>query len=197
MVFHDQKNHIGPMIERLDRELAYLHFEDSCIHTGPLIRNEGYYSGLTLKERRSVFNKLISFVRQTEIAYKCLYVEKKDIDNIIQHSGKLSKVISQFIQQHYDYFLKFDVVNIYYDNGQTELTKILSSVFNALLPNVEFRRVLPKDYKLFQVADMLCSLSLVELKIRSDAFSKSEAIFFGSKRDFRKNYLKQIQKKEL
>lgn len=56
MVFHDQRNQISSLVSRLDRELTYLNFEDSCIHTGPLIRNEGYYSRLTLKEGRFLIN---------------------------------------------------------------------------------------------------------------------------------------------
>ncbi len=44
-------------------------------------------------------------------------------------------------------------VNDSIDNGQVELTRILSSVFNAFLENVEFRKVTPADYRLFQVAD--------------------------------------------
>ncbi len=197
MVFHDQRNQISSLVSRLDRELTFLNFEDSCIHTGPLIRNEGYYSRLTLKERRSVFNKLVAFVRQADIQFKCLYIDKKDVSDIVDHSGRLSRVISQFIQDHYDYFRSFDTVKIYYDNGQTELTRVLSSVFNALLSEVKFKRVLPKDYKLFQVADMVCSLTLVDLKIKADAFSRSESIFFGNKSGFRKNYFKPIMKKEI
>ena len=53
---------------------------------------------------------------------------------------------------------------LYYDNGQIEVARILSSVFNALLENVEFRRVIPADYRLFQVADLICTLKLTELK---------------------------------
>ena len=48
---------------------------------------------------------------------------------------------------------KFNDVKIYYDNGQIEVSKILSSVFNAMLPEVVFRKVVPSEYKLFQVAE--------------------------------------------
>ena len=47
-----------------------------------------------------------------------------------------------FIREHYEDFLAFDDVKIYYDNGQVEVGKILSSVFNALLPNPVFRKVI-------------------------------------------------------
>ena len=98
--------------------------------------------------------------------------------------------------EHYEEFLSFDDVKIYYDNGQVEVSKILSSVFNALLPNPVFRKVMPTDYKLFQVADLLCSLKLVSLKMENNMFSKSEMMFFGNLRDLKKNYLKPLQKKE-
>ena len=39
--------------------------------------------------------------------------------------------------------LFFDCLKIYYDNGQVEVTSILSSVFNALLDNVEFKKIIP------------------------------------------------------
>ena len=54
---------------------------------------------------------------------------------------------------------------------------------------------MPKDYKLFQVADLLCSIELVRLKYSNNVISKSELMFFGNIMDFRKNYLKPLSKK--
>lgn len=34
----------------------------------------------------------------------------------------------------------------YIDNGQVELTKILTAVFSTLYANIEFRKVSPVDY---------------------------------------------------
>lgn len=91
----------------------------------------------------------------------------------------------------------FDVVKIYYDNGQVEVTRILSSVFNALLENVEFKKVIPADYRLFQVADLICTLKLTELKANRHLLSKSEIYFFENERTLKKNYLKPLRKKEM
>ena len=87
-------------------------------------------------------------------------------------------------------------VKIYYDNGQVEVNKILSSVFHAMLPTVEFRKVTPSQYKLFQAADLFCTMHLLQLKLNSNQLSKSECAFFGNIRDLRKNYLKPLSKKE-
>ena len=196
MVFHDQGNEIENAVANLNRELAYMNLENICIHTGPIIRKEEIYANMNIEERRRIFNKMVAFIRQVDIRYKCFYIEKKHVSDVVEATGKLSKQISQFIRDKYNTFLEYDDVKIYYDNGQIEVSKILSSVFNALLPNPVFRRVLPKDYKLFQVADLLCTLKLVSLKLENNMFSKSEKIFFGNIRDLKKNYLKQLSRKE-
>ena len=149
-----------------------------------------------IDERRKIFNKMVAFIRQINIRYKCFYIEKHHVADVIEATGKLSKQISGFIRDHYDDLQAFDNVKIYYDNGQIEVSKILSSVFNAILSNPVFRKVMPRDYKLFQAADLICTMELTKLKLENGLFSKSEKIFFGNIRDLRKNYLKPISKKE-
>ena len=196
MVFHEQQEDIQPAISKLNQELAFLNLDNLCIHTGPIIRKEEIYTNMTIHERRHIFNKLVAFIRQINIRYKCFYIEKKHISDVVEATGKLSKQISQFIRDHYEEFLAFDDVKIYYDNGQVEVSKIISSVFNALLPNPIFRKVMPTDYKLFQTADLFCTLELVRLKLEDNLFSKSEKNFFGSIRDLKKNYIKPLRIKE-
>ena len=196
MVFHDQKNDIKPIIDKLDLELSNIGLSDFCIHTGPIIRKEEIYENMTITERRHIFNKMIAFIRQIDIHYHSFYVEKKHFKNIVDIAGSLSKQISNFILSHYELFLSYDDVKIYYDNGQVEVSKILSSIFNSLLPNPIFRKVMPIDYKLFQVADLICSMELIKLKLKNNFLSKSESIFFGNLRDLKKNYLKPLEKKE-
>jgi hypothetical protein len=196
MVFHDQEVDIQENVIRLDTELSYLGLENLCIHTGPIIRKEEIYKDMGIAERRRIFNKMMAFIRSVGIQYKCFSIEKKHIKDSVEATGKLSKQISSFIRNHYDDFLAFNDVKIYYDNGQVEVSKLLSSVFNALLPNPIFRKVMPTDYKLFQVADFICTMELLNLKLENNLFSKSEMIFFGNKHDLKQNYLKALRKKE-
>ena len=65
------------------------------------------------------------------------------------------------------------------------------------MENVEFRKVIPADYRLFQVADLICTLKLTELKMENHLLSKSEIYFFNDERTLKKNYLKPLSKKEL
>ena len=173
-----------------------MNLDNLCIHTGPIIRREEIYEFMSIKERRRIFNKLVAFFRQIDIRYKCVSIEKKSSDDVVQLTSQLSRKMSQFIRDNYEAFLACDIVKVYYDNGQVELSRILASVFSALIPSTEFKKVLPKDYKLFQVADLICTMELIRLKIDDGQFSKSEELFFGSQYELKRNYLRVIQRKE-
>lgn len=115
----------------------------------------------------------------------------------MEAAGKLAKQLSRFLQNNLSLFTSYDIVKIYYDNGQIELNKILSSVFNIFLDNVEFRKVIPSDYRLFQIADLVCTLQLLELKCNNHTLSNSEKRFFENDRTLKKNYLKPLKEKIL
>ena len=125
-----------------------------------------------------------------------LIVRSGSINRRVRHPPFFVKMLAQFIRKYYEKFLSYDCVKIYYDNGQTEVNKILASVFNTLLDNVVFKKVVPSDYRLFQVADLVCTLKLTELKAEKHMLSKSDLRFFESERILKKNYIKPLKEKE-
>lgn len=196
-VFHNQDVDLTEDLEKLDRELVNIGFSGQCLHTGPIIRGEENYRQIELRDRQKILRKMMGFIRKMNISYKSFYIEKRQFDNSLDAVGRLSKKLAFFIKEHYMLLFEYDVIKVYYDNGQIEVNKILSSVFNALLDNVVFKKVLPKDYRLFQVADFLCMMTLIELKKNNKSLSKSEILFFESERVLTKQYLKRIKEKEL
>lgn len=197
LILHNQSKSINESINKLNSAILNTDFDiNHSIHTGPLIRRESDYFHLDLEERRFLFNCIFNFARTTEIQYKTIVVNKKELKHQFDLNARISKQLSSFINDNMDFFFDFDKVVLYYDNGQTELTNILVSVFNSLLSNVDVRKVLPTDYKLFQVADLICTLKLLNIKRENNLLSNSEMIFFKSSRDLNKNYIKPILKKE-
>ncbi len=75
------------------------------------------------------------------------------------------------------------------------MTENRKRLFNALYTHVEFRMVRPVDCKLFQSADLICTMELLAEKAESASFTKSEKEFFGSVCAFRKDYLRTLEKK--
>lgn len=197
MILHNQDVNITDNINVLDKHVKNLGFSEHAIHTGPLIRREAMYSNLYIEERKKLFNALFNFARKLDFHYICPIIKKSECPDVITLTSKLSKAIAKEIKAKEEFWNNFDKINIYYDNGQVELTKILTSVFSTLYSNVDFRKVKPIDYKLFQVADLICTLELVSVKNSDSEMSKSELEFFKSARDFKKNYYKHLSRKHL
>ena len=196
LVFHDQSTNIGPQVQILEERLSNLGLGAShCIHVGPIIRREEDYQYMSITERRRILNALVSFGRSVDIRHTSVLVEKRHLQDTVQLAAALSRQLSVFLREHLDYFQSFDNVIIYYDNGQNELSRILASVFSVFLFNVEFRKVIPANYRLFQVADMCCTFELLRAKLDINALSSSEQQFFGSFRDMKKNYLHPMDSK--
>ena len=197
LVLHDQSYDLSDELEKLENALKTFNYPNHCLHVGPIIRKEADYEFVSPEERQKLLKRLMSFTRHVDIRIKTVYIEKKHIPDAISAVGKLSKQLSAFIRENMPFFTSFDHVKVYYDNGQVEVTKIISSVFNSLLDQVEFRKVIPSEYRLFQVADLVCTMKLLELKMEEKALSSSELMMFGDERTIKKNYLKPLHDKAI
>ena len=197
MVLHDQNFDISSEIKKLDSSLEYLGYADGqAIHTEPLIRRETPYQAYAPNERRAIFSKLYYFTLNCNIQYRSFIFKKSEYKDIFKLEAKMARELSQFIREHLQYFQGYDHVILYYDNGQHELNRILNTVLATELSDYDVRKVLPNDYKLFQVADLICTLTLLEQKIQDSELSRSEQLLFHNKRDLKKDFLKGIHKKE-
>jgi hypothetical protein len=197
MILHDQSIDISSNISSFESHLQNLGYIQHAVHTGPLIRRESVYKNDLIENRKRLFNALFHFARKLDVHYTCVKIKKHECPDVITQTAKLSKEIAKLLHSGESFWNSFNQVIIYYDNGQIELTKILTSVFNTLYTHVEFRKVKPVDYKLFQVADLICTIELLAEKANTGNFSASELEFFGNIRNFKKNYLKYIRKKRL
>ena len=137
MILHDQSIDITKDVDWLESKLADLGYPNHCMHSGPIIRNEQEYRKDTLDNRRKLLKEIMVFFRHLEISCKTIAIEKKHIVDPLEAVSKLSKLLARFIKDNYEFFIDYDVVKVYYDNGQVEITKLLSSVFNALRVNLK------------------------------------------------------------
>jgi hypothetical protein len=198
LVFHDQSNAIDEHIHSLNEHLAKIESREHRIHTGPLVRREGVYQHFDVKARRKLFFAIFNFARKCPISYSVILINKKQCENKDSLLEQLSKSITRLINTLSHEIVNYDEVVIYYDNGQVELSKVIYSAINEFPHKFQVKKIEPEEckrYKLSQVADLICTIELVEQKRQTNGFSKSEARFFGSDRDFQKNYLKQLRSK--
>lgn len=83
--------------------------------------------------RKKLFNALFNFVRKLDFHDVCVKIRKDEFPDVITLTAKISKAIAGILREHQNFGEQFNRIIIYYDNGQIELTKILTSVFNTFM----------------------------------------------------------------
>ena len=200
MVFHDQSVDISKDVAILERSDSEVGLEGHCFHAGPLIRREKNYSMLSRQLRGRIFSRMMAFAGKVAYRYHCLSVDKKFMDSTDQIVDRLRSALEEFILSRSGFFASVQRVKIYYDCGQAPITRMLHQIFeNEIHCQVEFaKNVKPARYRLFQLADLICTLHLIELKLRAAIpLSRSEQQFFGGPKKFRHNILRYIKAKEI
>ena len=197
-VFHDQQHDISEKVSHMERFLSGLGFPNHCVHTEPIIRNEAVYKDLTLDERKKIFNCLCRFARRAPVSHKTFVFKKTEADSKFQMLSRMSREIAAFINSHLAFFKSFDSVKIYYDNGQAEITSLITTVMAPLIHDLTVKNITPNNYRLFQVADLFCTLMLTQEKYMDKGkFSRSELCIFSNYHNFKKNYFSILSTKEM
>jgi len=200
MVFHDQNESIGAQIRALESSELEIGLEGHCFHAGPLIRKEKGYEFMSRAFRGRILARMMAFASRVPFRYSCLIVDKKLIDGVGQIFERLRRELVAFIASHRAALADVDSVKVYYDCGQSPVTNLLHETFAEQLGNrVEFAQgVHPADYRLFQLADLVCTLTLIERRLDAgEPMTHSEMRLFGGPRDFKRNILRKIKAKEL
>jgi len=200
LVMHDQRILIEGLIAELDRHFAEMRLSNVCFHAGPLIRQKNAFAIMDWSFRNKIFRRMLAFANKLDFQYHCLMVEKRFINSKEQIVSHLQHDMDIFFDSLVGTHPEFSRFKVYYDCGQTPVTNMLRSTFRPRPGlDIEFAQaVRPERYKLFQVADMIATLKLVELKIEhGEPMTESEYKFFGGVRNFKRNYLRFVKAKEI
>jgi hypothetical protein len=202
LVFHDQIADISQYVKELNRSNYDLGLDSDSFrfHMGPLIRQEDEYAAMSRPMRGKILDRMMTFVRKVDFKYHCIGVDTKFINTTQQVFDRLMGQLVDLIKEHRELFECIDKVKIYYDAGQKQVSRLLEEVFTENLPSpLEFAQGVRQDsYKLLQVADLICTVRLIEVRLQDGGeLTKSENRFFGGQRDFQRNILKRIKRKEI
>lgn len=143
---------------------------------------------------------MLGFANHIPFHYACLSVVKKYRDSTRAVADDLARQLTELVDGHRLDLTRHETIKVYYDCGQKALTKLLHDFFKerAYLPVVFAQAVEAERYKLAQVADLICTVRLIEMKLeRGIPLSRSEDKFFGGVRAFRHNVLRVIRRKAI
>lgn len=197
LVLHDQSLKFDDLLYKLNAQFNRLGYKTQNIHVGPIIRKEEIFLNEEIDIRRKLISEMMYFVERIPISLMTFVFDKKqwNREKLIK---RMYKEIELFIMNNYYYFSQYDKIIIYYDNGQNEISRIIRETFVRIFHfNCYIKKVIPKDYILFQMADLVCSLELVCLKIKRKSMSNSEKSIFRNEANFMKNFYKILMKKRM
>lgn len=197
LVYHDQEVDIKKDVLKLEDSVKASGFDIEYIHTGPVIRREELFANYSIDERRKLLYKMLNFYHNCNIRHTTVTINRKEAPDKMKLSGKLARAIGTVIEDKREFFSSYDTVIVYYDNGQNELSRILNIVFSMHFSNVEFRKAAPQQYRLLQLADVICTFELLRIKQTEKRLSKSEEKCFYKPQELKKTFLKSITKKRL
>lgn len=210
LVLHDQTNPAEyPDFAGFDAQAAEANecaglAADQPIHTGNLIRREKPYRGVSIRQRIRLFDLLVNF------AISCkghrVHLHPITVDRAMHLSGQtmpsglaaidgesvqkeLESRMMEFIRDSRFLFERFDIIRIYYDNGQKRLARIIHEAFNSAFAGsgtditLDYKSdVKQSDYRLLQVADLACTMELLDRKVQAGELGSSDVMFFDASR---------------
>ncbi len=196
LVFHDQSDDLSHTIDLYEQSLASRGLPNVPFHFNPLLRANEEYWNLDASQRSKLLMSFSTFAQHTPFSYHVLAYRKdryKSTDALVR---TMKRDLTEFLFDNLDKFAEFDLVKIYYDDGQPLITRILHAAFEYALfkSAVMYREAHPTEYRMFQIADFVCGIELIALKYESHEETSTDRRFFGQWRDFRKNYLRKLRR---
>ena len=199
LVFHDQSDDLSRTIGLYERDLAVRGLENLIFHLNPLLRGNERYASMTRERRSSYLASFSTFAQHSPFAYRVFSYRKDRFRDMGALGVRMRRDLVECLFDNIEWFQAFDLVKIYYDDGQGLVTRALRDGFEYALAReaVMYRDARPADYRMLQVADYVCGVELAALKYGAGEEGATDRIFFGSRRDFVRTFLRKLRKHAL
>lgn len=125
LVLHDQSSQINPLIDVYKCPLDAKGLPDIPLHASPLIYGKGDYHDLDLATRKRLLASFFVLTRRLPIRYKTFAYKRVEVSTLEQLVTRIRRDLVVFISDNLKYFQSFDIIKIYYDNGQHAVTEAL------------------------------------------------------------------------
>ncbi len=199
LVFHDQAKDISGPIALYEAALRQKGLPDVPLHASPLMNGHDDYRGMGIEQRKRMLSAFFMMFQHMPVRYRTLFYVKREVSDRDALTARIRRDIVNLIFDELAYFQSFDAVKVYYDQGQGIVTKAIhDAVEYALSKNaIVYRDASPAQYRLVQVADLLCTLELTEIKYQAHEQTATDEKVFGTHGRFKKLYLRVARRKLL
>ena len=166
-------------------------------HAGPILRKETPFENDGPEDRKKLFQSIFVFASTLPVRWMTFRYEKKLFHDYGSLQRRMFRDLRGYLYEHGSFFSVFDEVIVYYDKGQHNLFSMLNLAFgDAPFPSSFHSDVKPDHYRLFQVADFVSTVRLLESKWDNNTITEFEAGFID-RWHFKNVYLRMLKRKEM
>lgn len=154
--------------------------------------------GLDMETRKRPMSSFEAFCRRAPFMCKTFAYKRKEVPSPDDFIVRFKRDLAVFLSENLDYFQTFSKVKIYYDNGQQMVVEALHGALDYILSKETglYRTASSKEYLLSQVADLVRTLELTDLKFRNGGLTETDAKISGTNYpSFKKNHPKSFRRK--
>lgn len=197
VVVHNQSNSLTDTLDLYEQSLMRRGLPDIPFHATPLMRGYDQYSGFDMETRKKLLVSFGVLVQRLPIKYKSFVFKSREFKTVDALQTQLRRKLVNFLFDEISFLQLFDVVKVYYDNGQAAVTAALHAAIEYVLSKDVplYRDSDYREYRLAQVADYLCEIELAAVKYENHDETNTDIKFFGGIGSFKKNWLKQARRK--
>lgn len=199
VVLHEHDARIGDIIARYESRLTEAGLSDIPFHGKDLLHGHSCYSNVSLCDRKRLLTQFSRFVRELPISFFTLRYDGATIHNKSELESRIRRDLASYIFDKLSYFQTFDVIAVYYDNGQGAVSAALHDALDFVLAKnvADYRHADPNARRLLQVADYVCTIQRIAEDYDAERQSKTHERFFGNRRSFKQSFKKQLDRKVL
>lgn len=199
VVFHDQDDDIAPQIARYEQALHDKGLPDVPLHAGPLMNGHDDYEGMDIQDRKRLLQSFFLMFQHLQVRYHTFCYRKAEFQSDEALLARMRRDLVNLLFENLGRLQLFEKVKVYYDGGQSLITSALHDAVEYAVATdaMVYRMASPRDYRLAQTADLICTIELTAAKYQSREQTPTDERFFGAWGSFKKNWLKKVRSKLL
>ncbi|WP_160213317.1 hypothetical protein [Adlercreutzia aquisgranensis] len=197
VLLHDHADDVVIPIKEYERRLASANLEDVPFHGKDLLHGNEGYRAMSVGDRKRLLAQFSRFVRTLPVEYFVLRYSVADTHNREELEARIRRDLVSLAYDHLAFFQRYDIISVYYDNGQGAVSVALRGALDFVLArNVTDYRTADHDVRrLLQVADYICTVERASIAYDAGSQSGTQERFFGNRRSFTQSFLKQLVRK--
>lgn len=125
VVMHDQSESIADSIAAYEGALRAKGLPDIPFHASPLMNGKDQYSGLDLRTRKMLLGSFRVFFRHMPVRYHTFAYATKQFASLDKLAGTMRRDLVNFLFDNLAELQSYDMVKVYYDNGQHSIAESL------------------------------------------------------------------------